>query len=58
MTNREWERPHDRAYETFLCPVCGEMFPTYGRDDGACPVCRTQCNRQRCRVLFSSNEGF
>ena len=55
---RDWERPEDRAYETFKCPNCGEMFPTFGEDQGTCPTCGMVCTRVSCRVLFSSNEDF
>lgn len=58
MERRDWERPEDRAYETFTCFRCGEMFPTEGKDRNTCPVCGQECTRDTCTVSFTSNEGF
>ncbi len=58
MERREWERPKDRAYETFTCIQCGEMFPTEGSDRKKCPTCGNECTRESCTVSFTSSEGF
>lgn len=44
--------------EMFKCPVCGEAFPTEGKDEGDCPVEGHHCTRENCRVLNASDVGF
>jgi len=46
------------SVESFRCWNCGEMYPTDGRNEGRCPVCGQTCTRERCEVLFASNEGY
>ncbi len=44
--------------EVFKCWNCGHMYETNGQDQGTCPVCGQTCTRDRCAVLFASNEGY
>lgn len=44
--------------ESFKCQNCGQMFPTNQQREGKCPVCGFTCNRERCEVVQSSNQGY
>lgn len=44
--------------EVFHCPRCGEEFPTDGNDEADCPVCKTHCTRETCKVRKASDVGF
>ncbi len=37
---------------------CGRTYPTEGKHKGQCPSCGRTCNRARCEVVFTSNQGY
>ncbi len=63
MTERSSSRhPSSEAQattvETFKCWSCGRAYPTEGKPEGQCPSCGQTCNRDRCEVVLTSNQGY
>ncbi len=43
---------------SFKCSNCGTMFAVTEHKEGDCPVCGFHCNKDSCKKLDASDEGY